>query len=57
MNYEQIKESAAKNKGTKFTMKGFRYAFDLPMTGQSTLLNKLIKDGIVEKIGTSFIVL
>ena len=57
MNYEQIKASAAKNKGTKFTMKGFRYAFDLPMTGHTKLLNKLIKDGIVEKIGSEFVVL
>ena len=57
MNYEQIKESAARNKGVNFNEKGFRYTFDLPMTGATKLMNQLIKDGIISKNGKSFTVL
>ena len=57
MNYEQIKESASRNKGVKFNEKGFRYAFDLPMTGSTKLMSRLIADGIISKIDKSFVVL
>ena len=57
MNYEEIKEQSKKHSGLKFNEKGFRYAFGLPLTGQTKLLNQLINDGIVAKDGNSFTVL
>ena len=51
MNYEQILEQAKRNKGIKFNQKAFRVAFDQPLTGDMKLLNRLVKEGIVSKIG------
>ena len=52
MTYEEIKLQATQHKGLKFTSKGFRYAFNTPQTGSTKLLNQLITDGIVERIGS-----
>lgn len=49
-NYEEIKKQAQSHKGLTFTVKGFRYAFNCTMTGSIELLNRLERDGIVEKI-------
>lgn len=56
MNYEQIKEQSQKHPGMKFTQKSFRSAFNLPMTGDLKLINQLIKDGVITKNSSGFVV-
>jgi len=56
MTYDQIKQQAQQHKGLSFTAAGFRYAFNQPMTGSMKMLNQLIKDGVVTKKGSKYII-